>query len=67
MNGQNLDFDTLMFFNEHQKARELYQIFEELLYSTFSYCEKARAENADHLFQQACVLLRFVCESQAKS
>lgn len=40
MNGQNLDFDTLMFFNEHQNVLELYQIFEKLLYSTFPIVNK---------------------------
>ena len=40
MNGQNLDFNTLMFFNEHQNALDLYQIFEKLLYSTFPIVKK---------------------------
>ena len=62
MNGQNLDFDTLMFFNEHQNALELYQIFEKLLYSTFPIVNK-RVQKTQITFFSRHV---FSCVSFAK-
>ncbi len=62
MNGQNLDFDTLMFFNEHQNVLELYQIFEELLYSTFPIVNK-RVQKTQITFFNRHV---FSCVSFAK-
>ena len=35
-----MDTDTLLFFNEHMDALDLYQYFEDLLYSTFPYVNK---------------------------
>ncbi len=62
MNGQNLDFDTLMFFNEHQNVLELYQIFEKLLYSTFPIVNK-RVQKTQITFFNRHV---FSCVSFAK-
>ena len=35
-----MDTDTLLFFNEHPDALDLYQHFEDLLYSTFPFVNK---------------------------
>ena len=62
MNGQNLDFDTLMFFNEHQNVLELYQIFEKLLYSTFPIVNKRMQKTQITFFNRHV----FSCVSFAK-
>ncbi len=62
MNNKNLDIDTLMFFNNHLNALELYREFEELLYSTFSSVKK-RVQKTQITFSNRHV---FSCVSFAK-
>ena len=62
MNNQNTDLDTIMFFNKHQGALELYWRFEELLTNTFPVVNKRVQKTQITFFNKhvfACV--SFAC------
>ena len=56
------DPDTLMFFDNHQDALKLYQVFEDLLYSTFPNVSK-RVQKTQITFSNRYV---FACVSFAR-
>jgi hypothetical protein len=57
-----LDLETLMFFDEHQDALDLYQDFEELLYGMFPYVNR-RVQKTQITFVNRHV---FACVSFAR-
>jgi len=59
---RELDLETLMFFDEHQDALDLYQDFEELLYGMFPYVNR-RVQKTQITFVNRHV---FACVSFAR-
>ena len=59
---REFDLDTLMFFDDHQDALELYQSFEDLLYGTFPSVVKC-VQKTQITFSNRCV---FACVSFAQ-
>ena len=59
---RKLDLDTLLFFDGHQDALELYRSFEELIYNTFP-CVNKRVQKTQITFTNRHV---FACVSFAR-
>ena len=59
---RKLDLDTLLFFDGHQDALELYRSFEELIYDTFP-CVNKRVQKTQITFTNRHV---FACVSFAR-
>ena len=59
---RELDLETMMFFDEHQDALDLYQDFEELLYGMFPYVNR-RVQKTQITFVNRHV---FACVSFAR-